>query len=96
MAAQGPAARRRARRPGAGAVADRPQAEHRGHRAGHRHRGGGAAAADEDTAREAADDTAADDAAAAQEETDAQLAALDEALGKPLKKSPAPTRSVCR
>ncbi len=47
-----------------------------------------AATADEAAAREAADAAAADDAAAAQEETDAQVAALDDALGKPLKKSP--------
>ena len=47
-----------------------------------------AATADEAAAREASDAAAADDAAAAQEETDAQLGALDDALGKPLKKAP--------
>ena len=47
-----------------------------------------AATADEAAAREAADESAADKAASAQDETDAQLAALDEALGKPLKKPP--------
>jgi hypothetical protein len=47
-----------------------------------------AATADEAKAREAADDAAADDAAATQDETDAQLAALDEALGRPLKRAP--------
>ena len=47
-----------------------------------------AATSDEAAERKAADAAAAEDAAAAQDETDAQVAALDEALGKPLKKAP--------
>lgn len=47
-----------------------------------------AAAADEAAAREAADQAAASEDAAAQQDTQAQLDALNEALGRPIKKTP--------